>query len=326
MAPEGRKYAEDLMRKVLLVLVLFVSVLLITCTNPAPGGGGTTTPGTGVKVAAFSKGVITAKGSIFVNGVEFDTTTAAVTINGVTSTDASLAVGMQVEVKGQVDDVAKTGSAAQIQYDACLDAPISAISPASNTMMVLGQTVLVSPSTSFSSPLTGLTDLKVNDVVEVGGIPDGAGVIHASAIELKAAATEYEACGVVSSLGASSFMLTLPNNGPAIQVSFTGTLAAAIANGVKVEVKFSTLDVATLTVTTTAAKIEPKTELAPAEGDLTEVQGFVTGLNSAKFSVEGVSVDASTVSLTGIIEGTKVAVKGTIANGVLVATKIDKSP
>jgi hypothetical protein len=288
-------------------MALVLAVFLLSCTQGNPPG-----------VSGFSKGVITAKGSIFVNGVEFDLSGASIQINGVPGTDADLRVGMQVEVKGKIDDPSLTGTAAEVHFDGSLKGPISDPIVAPN-LKVLGQTVITDTNTVFESLPLGIASLAQNDVIEVAGMPDASGQILATHIEETGSST-YEIVGVVSSPGAGTFVLTPPNNGVALTVNYTGSLAADIVAGTTVEVKFSTFS--TLTITTTAANIEAKAELQPAEGERVEVQGFVTGLSGSTFSVEGISVNAGSLSLAGISNGTKVEVEGTFTSGVLYAEKI----
>jgi hypothetical protein len=290
-------------------MVMMVVAVLLSCTQSSPPPGG---------VSGFSKGVITAKGSIFVNGVEFDLSGASIQINGAAGTESDLRVGMQVEVRGKIDDASSTGSAAEVHFDSSLKGPISDPIVAPN-LIVLGQTVITDTNTVFDSLPLGIASLAQFDVIEVAGIPDGSGNILATHIETTGSST-YEIDGVVSSPGAGTFVLTPANNGTALTVNYTGTLDAGIVAGTTVEVKFSTFS--SLTITTTAAKIEAKTELEPAEGDRVEVEGFVTGLSGSAFTVDGIAVDAGSLSLAGISNGTKVEAEGMFTSGILYAEKI----
>ena len=293
-----------------LVLVVLVA-LLFSCTQNNPPG-----------VNGFSKGVITAKGSIFVNGVEFDDSGASIMINGAPGTDADLRVGMQVEVKGKIDDPSSTGTAAEVRFDGSLKGPIDAI--AAPNLTVLGQTVITNSNTMFESLPLGLGGLAVNDVVEVAGMPNQLGQILATHIE-KTGSTTFEIKGTVTLTGAGTFDLTPPNNGTALHVTFTGALAAGITTGTSVEVKFVLANwnsAAKSIGTIAAANVEAKSELEPADGDRVEVQGFVMGLAGALFTVEGISVNAGSLSLAGIANGTKVEVEGSFTSGVLYAEKI----
>jgi hypothetical protein len=293
-----------------LVLVVLVAFLL-SCTQGNPPG-----------VSGFSKGVITAKGSIFVNGVEFDLSGASIMINGAPGTEADLRVGMQVEVKGKIDDASSTGIAAEVHFDGSLKGPIDAPIVAPN-LIVLGQTVITDSNTVFESLPLGLGDLAQGDVVEVAGMADDSGHILATHIE-KTGSPTLEISGVVSSPAAGTFVLTPLNGGVALTVNYTGALDAGITTGTTVEVKFvlANWTSGTKTIATTAASIEAKMELEPADGDRAEVQGFVTGLSGSTFTVEGISVNAGSLSLAGIANGTKVEAEGSFTSGVLYAEKI----
>ena len=86
--------------------LFFITCLALTGLGLAHAGGGI--GGTG-----RAYGEITAFGSIFVNGIEYSTTTATITINGVVQPvgdQSALKVGMAVLVDGTVN--AATGGAA----------------------------------------------------------------------------------------------------------------------------------------------------------------------------------------------------------------------
>lgn len=288
----------------LAVLGLFLASCVAPVTPPA------------VK-KTFSKGTVTAKGSVFVNGVEYTDTTATITVNGVAATDADLKVGMHVELKGDSDGTA--GTATTIASNNSMEGLVDTVGATSFT--IFGQTVNVDAGTKFESPLTGLASLTAGvTVADITAYPDGLGGYIATHVEETTAAT-YEIDGTVSASAAGSFTLT-PAGGSPISVSYTGTLAAAIIDGAFVEVKFGAFSATAPNITTTAAQIELKVELTPDEGDLMEVEGYVSGLAAPAFSVDGVQVDAGTLSLSGIANGTKVEVTGTYTAGVLMATQI----
>lgn len=97
-------------------------LVLVTCTP------------TSVPVRVYSKGVIAAKGSIFVNGVEYDTTSATITVNDLAATEVDLRVGMLVDFKGEVDTSSGTGTASGIGSYFGFEGPICAI--AGSTLVV----------------------------------------------------------------------------------------------------------------------------------------------------------------------------------------------
>src|SRR5450755_518462 len=80
------------------------------------GGGGATGTG-GPAYSAF--GMLSDFGSIFVNGIEFFTDKASITINGVPNRpESDLRIGMVLSVHGSIDGSGRTGNATTVDYHA----------------------------------------------------------------------------------------------------------------------------------------------------------------------------------------------------------------
>ena len=197
---------------------------------------------------------------------------------------------------------------------------------------MLGQTVLITPETSFDDSIspTSIDGLNVDDIVEVSGLVDAAGRITATRIETKPAGTELEVLGIVSNLDSASFLFNINNlvvdYSSATLDNFSG---GQISDGDLVEAKGPSLNGSGQL---TANRVELKSGLPNvADGVHVEIQGFITRFVSAQdFDVTGlpVTTTANTV-YEGGVEGDlglniKVEVEGDIdASGVLVATKVD---
>lgn len=82
-------------------------------------------------------GTITQFGSIFVNGVKYDTSTATIIIDGVEATEDDLGVGMVVFVQGTVNEDGVTGIAEVVIVDDNLKGPISAVTAATDRKSVV---------------------------------------------------------------------------------------------------------------------------------------------------------------------------------------------
>ena len=95
--------------------------LLLSLTLAACGSSGGSADNTPMPPAATAKsvvGTIAGFGSIYVNGVEFDTNGASYDVDDASaSDDSALAVGMVVKVKGSVNAGGRTGSASSVSYD-----------------------------------------------------------------------------------------------------------------------------------------------------------------------------------------------------------------
>jgi len=173
-----------------LALILLGSTLL----GCGGGGGGGLVSGIG-GTGITASGTITGFGSIFVNGVEFETGTASVTLDGNPGSEAGLRLGMVVRVSGTVDDTGTRGTASEVEFDDDVQGPLSGpIEPdpdgLSSTFTVLGVPVRAdSTKTVFDG--VGFDTLAVNDWVEVSGFFDGAGELQATRIEKKGDFTTF---------------------------------------------------------------------------------------------------------------------------------------
>ncbi|MGB5455735.1 MAG: hypothetical protein WBO18_07160, partial [Gammaproteobacteria bacterium] len=77
-----------------------------------------------------SSGTVTGFGSIFVNGVEFETGSSTFNVDGnPDGVEGDLAIGMRVTVTGSVNADGITGTANSVEYDDEIQGPISDLSP-----------------------------------------------------------------------------------------------------------------------------------------------------------------------------------------------------
>lgn len=193
-------------------LALLALLTLASCggVDSVAGGG---IGGTGT----ISVGPISALGSIFVNGIEFDTTTATVDLNGSQANGSVLQVGMVVTVDGTVNADGRTGMATSVVYDDNLQGPITAIDQASGTMTVLNQTIRTDSGTLFvtGGAMSGLAGLGQGDIVAVSGLPMDDGSIHATRISQQAAGSEFQISGPVEAATGTTFMI----NGQIVDIS-----------------------------------------------------------------------------------------------------------
>jgi hypothetical protein len=301
--------------KSLVQTILFLTVIAITLAGCSSGGGG----GTPAARKATSKGVITGFGSVFVNGVEYDSAGASVTIDDLSSAESDLQIGMVVTVAGSINGSGTTGTAASISFADSLEGPVSGVfSAASGTLAVMGQTVKVDGSTIYQD-VNDASLLALNDMVEVSGFLDASGAILATRIEKKttvfsAGTTTVEIKGIVSGVTGSVFSIN------ALSVNASGvTWPVGLANGSFVEVR-GTLVAAGGPMTATFLELEPT--FAAGEGEHVEVEGIVTDYMSlSSFKVNDVPVDGSALGAVTIANNMKIEVEGTMVGGVLMAGK-----
>ena len=149
--------------------------VLATAVLVACGGGGgdaatTATPQSTTSV--YASGPITGFGSVIINGLRFDDSTATITDDdGTAMAESALHLGMQAEVQGQGDDRnASHGFAHAIHIHSALIGPVTAVDTTAGTLTVLGQTVTVGAQTAFDGALAGgLVSVATGTVVQVHG-------------------------------------------------------------------------------------------------------------------------------------------------------------
>lgn len=247
--------------------------------------------------AVATTGVVTGFGSVFVNGVEFETEGATIDINGQSGTQANLRVGQVVSINGTLDEGSTThGTAQTVTFEAEVRGPVASIDTASATFVVLGQTVRVTETTSFDDGISprDITGLAVNDFVEISGFRNASGEVVATRIDLEDS-TGAEVTGTVSGLDstAQTFLVN------ALEVDYsTATLdgfnGASLANGDRVEVRGDTFTPGGQLV---ATRVKLESEEIDGNAERVEVEGIVTRFVSASdFDVNGhrVSADSAT--------------------------------
>ena len=290
-------------------------------------------PTSGIGRTGVSLGTISNFGSVVVNGVHYETSTAVFTIDDAPGSQSDLSVGQVVFISGTSDDDFVTGSADSVSFDDNVEGPVQSIDLTLGQLVVLGQTVIVGPDTSFDDSISpaSLSGLTVGDIVEVSGFVAANGDIAATRIELKPAGLQFEVHGVVSGLDTNALKFSLN----ALVVDYSAATlddfpGGVISDGDFVEAKGNSLSPGGELL---ATKVEFETPgIAGAPDAHVEVEGLITRFATAQdFDVAGIPVitDSATV-FTGGVAGDlglniKVEVEGTLdANSnVILADKVD---
>jgi len=312
----------------LVVLSLATLLTIAGCGGGTGGTGATTPPATS---PAVSQGVITAKGSVFVNGIEFSTSGATITIDDNPHPESDLKVGMVVKVRGTSDDSTRTGTATQVEARDILEGRISIVDNTNKTITVMDQTVRIEDNVTRLNDddlqkVFAQANFQVGDIVEVHGFADDQGGVRATRVLTKLSG-EFESKGFVTTLGATSFNLALtPGGATVLTVTFTlGQLPAGTAIGSFVEVKSTAAPVAG---NVTASLIHLEDTIGSA-GEEVEVEGIVSSGTLTSFVVNGQTVvtSASTLFEGGLSSdfavGVKLEAEGPLnSSGAIAATKI----
>ena len=229
--------------------------LLLTAFAGCGGSGGSdtpATPGTPSATEQTTVGQITGFGSIYVNGIEFDTAGASYEVDdAVASDDDALAVGMVVKVEGSVNADGLTGTAFSVSYDDDIEGVVENLAVTDDP----DKTNFDNDDSSFS-----FDTIADGDVVEVSGDYGPDDRLYATYIEKQDADDdEYEVKGIVSLYdGGSSFVLNL-RNGSTLNVTVAPGAeipSVGIQDDQYVEVEGTIDDPMAETKTLTAFKVE----------------------------------------------------------------------
>lgn len=297
------------------------AALLVAC-----GGGGSSTADGTQYSASYAVGRISGFGSIVVNGVHYDESSATVSDDDDESADSStLGLGMVVEIEASdygSRDGRHSANAKSITMRSLMRGPVDSVD--TDSLVVLGQTVQVTATTVFDDDLPdGLASVTAGAVVKVHGTLDAAtGTYVATRIDLKTESAFYRLRGVVAAYDDVQKLLTIGN----ASIDLSGlSLAAAPQAGDLVRVKLLTTQAVPGVWVATELK---SGQLHPRDVEYVEVEGTISDFTSAQsFSVDGLPVDASNAQFEdgsdGLAQGVRVEVKGRVVNGVLVATKVE---
>ena len=294
------------------------------------GVAGCSSSTTDTSSAANSTGIITGFGSVYVDGVEYETNGTTVTIDGVPASEADLHVGMLVNVTGSDDGV--NGDAVSIEFNDELEGLVTA-NDLTNGLVVMGYSITVDNSTNFDG-FTDITTIAVGSSVEVSGYPDGNGGIHATYIELEdtySNGDELEVKGVITSIiDANSFVIdsTLTVDHSSADVSEAGTLAV----GLYVEVKSTTApDATTGILAATKVELEDGGEYGVDgdDGEELEVEGLITAIDTAStpntITVNGQTFDVpTTIDVTGFVVGDMIDLDIDVVGTDLIITEVEE--
>ncbi len=208
----------NISRHIYLALLCAFALTLSAC-----GGGGTF--GGGIGGTGLVIGPITDFGSIIVEGIEFDTSSAIVSVDGTIATPSDLALGMIVTVTGEVDSDGIFGVADAVSFESVLEGPVTAVDVASRTATVLGQTVRVSPDTVFSGVVIDAS--LIGRQIRVSGFVDADGGIRATRIGGRPAGGKLVFTGQIRQVDAQAKTFVVRG----LTIDFTAATVDAIPAG-----------------------------------------------------------------------------------------------
>ncbi len=310
------------------------------------GCGGSGGPGDGENgiTGITTVGAITGFGSVYINGVEYETNQSEYEVEDEAAfDDSALKVGMVVKVKGSVNPDGRTGTANQIIYEDELEGPVQNLAadgtdPTLKHMTIFGVPVSVSSvDTQFDTqhdPNFSFATLADNAHIEVSGYFNGQALQATYIKKEDVGDNDFEVKGEISDINGNTYTLTTFFN-----ATITFTLASnaiipvsGIQIGQYVEVEGTPTGPSSLEAS--KVELEDRHHLEDDEGEV-EIRGVL----SYDAATDSWFLNDITLDLNGDIEyepaeiedaindqsadGMMVKVEGDYRNGVLVVDEIE---
>jgi len=277
-----------------------------------------------------ASGPIDGFGSVIVNGVTYNTSSAAISVRGESSIEDNLQIGDNITVLGTLNTDGLTGTATKLVYQPNLIGPISQIN-SNDTFSLIAQTVIVNNATIFGSTIIprNIHGLSEGQVVEVSGVTNSNGEIVATRIDVSTI-TELEIIGTVSELDLTEREFKLEST----VIDYSGltdsaSVVNALENGLSVIVRGTSLVGTNLT----ASSISIEENIIESNNvQNIQIEGLVESITDTNnFKVNGFSVqlnettEFSNGSAEDIIVDTFLEVEGTInvSENILTANQVN---
>ena len=275
-----------------------------------------------------AKGTVTGFGSVWVNGVEWETDDCEITIDDEPGDESQLEVGNIVEVQGSTDDdgIARCDS---MEFDSELEGLITEVGV--DYILVHGLRVEINDDTLFDDDLANqnISDLNEGDYVEISAFAVADGYV-ATRIEVEVDDGEVEIYGKVENLdtGMNTFMIQEMTVNYA-SASFDDFDGRDIAEADYVEVEGQSFNSDDELVATSVEYKDNNPYDDGDEGNEFEAEGYLSVVDGSPLILndfEIVLADDVTFeygSEEDLIDGAKVEVEGTInATGQLVVNEV----
>jgi hypothetical protein len=252
----------------------------------------------GINGGGRARGVITAFGSIFVNGVEYGLAGSTITVNGSPATEAQLRIGQVVTVDGVVSG-GTSGQASSVAFESDVRGAVTAVDPVAATFTVLGQKVKVDGGTVFDAAFVpaNLAGIAVGRVVEVSGFRNSTSQLVATRVQPSASSGD-RVVGTISSLNETTLRFKI--GALTVDYSNAAVIKGNLANGVLVEVRGPRA----IGTTLKATRVEVEDEFGGESGEGGSIEGIVTSAYAnGVFAINGQVIVVNTS--TQFVDGTR---------------------
>lgn len=278
----------------------------------------------------ISRGPVNVLGTIGVNNVRYEDRAAVVRINGHERPYEDLRLGMVVEIEAERNEANLLSVARSITATSFAEGRVEALDPVARTITVMGAVITVPANTVFEG-LSGLLDpsFKVGDFVEIYGLASTGTTAIATRIEKKTAGAvgteDLSLTGTVRQIDPVLKTFVLAGTTIAYSNARIENVGAGLADGITVRIE----GVPSGPGVITATEIEGASfSTSSREGFSVDQEGLISDYDpvTSTFRLNGVTVDASSARMDGIlVNQARVKVNGSITNGVLLASRIERT-
>jgi len=338
-------------RLIAILIIGFLSVVLASC-----GGSSGTSANSSGATASVSSGVITAFGSVFVNGHEFDTKNANIIdddIGILAKGTGSLEVGMVVSVDSAASSTQAAPVASEIHVSPLVSGFVDVSDTTGGTITVMGQNVQLTSGTAFSdhrvcvtattnpcSAISGQGSLTQTNgattgtfvavhgyLFSTGGSPQIVATL-VTALDYVSGASKFKLEGQVTAASAVPSTLTIGSESVDLSNAICRTKGPSVpcVSAYSVGNVVSAIGKSAPTNGTFIADKARLSRLLPlTAGSTVEVEGKVSSVIGTTFVIRGITVDGSGLTVPIPAVGDMVEVRGTVANDgtSIIATSIE---
>jgi len=300
------------------------------------GGTGSNASGTGSNSGppvsssgVIAVGTISRFGSVIVNGVEYSSSGANITVDGLSNgSETALQLGMVVTVQGTMNSGSTTnGTAASITYRPVLRGAADgapSVSGNTGTFTIHGLIVQTDETTLFDNT-QGLAAIVAGTVVEVSGYRDASGSIRATRVAQTTSGNGEAVQGSISGVTGTTFQIgSLTVN--YASATRTNIPAGGLINGLIVQVTSAAAPQSGVLLASSVSV--QATGVNASDGAQAQLEGVVDGLSGSSFKLNGQGVSVSTTttflngSSSGLFNGQLVQVVGTLRGEVVLASSV----
>ena len=246
-----------------------------------------------------TQGVITGFGSIYVDGVKYNTDTSNIMKNGLSTQLSALSVGMKISFSAQENDSGEW-IAQDVEYDTEIEGTIQSIDRSTGQLLIANTVVYYNDLTHFIDTSEAL--ISVGQRVEISGYPQADGTFLASYIEADTDVNnddhEYTA-GIVSNLDEAALQFTINN----VVIDYSSAvLDGLLTNDTYVKVEGNLLGDVMVATEVDARTVEESLDVDDDSVLRYEIEGLITQISATSMGVNGQVFDfADNIDVEGTL-------------------------